>query len=181
VAHTPPPAHSSAKFRPAFRHRIIDARGRVVPLVRARQLTPEVGPILRRTVKDGNVHRLRFGWIFSAVFLACLLLLPLILSASAAPAFILPPTIPPPPPPAAHPNSVLSFSIALNLAYGAAILLSPIGARRRGIAAMLACFRCRICPGCGYSLAGLAADGEGITRCPECSAAWRLPEYPNRE
>lgn len=30
------------------------------------------------------------------------------------------------------------------------------------------------CPACQYDLAGLDAEGDGCTICPECNAAWRL-------
>ncbi len=33
-----------------------------------------------------------------------------------------------------------------------------------------------VCGACGYALAGLRAEEEsGLTVCPECGAAWRLP------
>ncbi len=31
-----------------------------------------------------------------------------------------------------------------------------------------------VCPSCGYSLAGLPAETDGCTVCPECSGAWRV-------
>lgn len=34
--------------------------------------------------------------------------------------------------------------------------------------------RARYCASCGYDLANARADGEGITTCPECGAAWAL-------
>jgi hypothetical protein len=33
----------------------------------------------------------------------------------------------------------------------------------------------RVCICCGYDLAGLPPDPDGLTTCPECAAAWRLP------
>ena len=30
----------------------------------------------------------------------------------------------------------------------------------------------RACPACGFSLAGLEADGAGVVQCPECGAGW---------
>jgi hypothetical protein len=39
----------------------------------------------------------------------------------------------------------------------------------------------RRCPSCGYDLTGLvpeSSDGNGCTICPECGAAWRLPNIP---
>lgn len=32
-----------------------------------------------------------------------------------------------------------------------------------------------VCPACGYSLKNLPADEHGVTICPECQSAWRLP------
>lgn len=45
----------------------------------------------------------------------------------------------------------------------------------RGTRARTACVRARICPACGYDLAGLDRQADGCTPCPECGAAWRLP------
>jgi hypothetical protein len=36
----------------------------------------------------------------------------------------------------------------------------------------------RVCVCCGYDLAGLTADPDGCTTCPECSAASRLNPSP---
>ena len=45
---------------------------------------------------------------------------------------------------------------------------------RRTIAAML---KHRVCPHCGYGLAGLSVDpSDGATVCPECACAWRLED-----
>ena len=32
------------------------------------------------------------------------------------------------------------------------------------------------CASCGYSLKGIHADADGCTVCPECGAAWKLPD-----
>ncbi len=34
------------------------------------------------------------------------------------------------------------------------------------------------CPSCGYRLVSARPEGDGCTVCPECGAAWRLPEEP---
>ena len=34
----------------------------------------------------------------------------------------------------------------------------------------------RCCPECSYSLSGLECEADGCTVCPECGAAWRLPD-----
>ena len=45
---------------------------------------------------------------------------------------------------------------------------------RRTIAAML---KHRVCPHCGYGLAGVPVDpSDGATVCPECACAWRLED-----
>jgi len=47
------------------------------------------------------------------------------------------------------------------------------GARRRRLTRVMgAMLRHGHCPGCGYSLAGLSAGGDGLVACPECGAAW---------
>ncbi len=33
----------------------------------------------------------------------------------------------------------------------------------------------RLCPSCGYDLSGATPGASGLSTCPECSAAWRLP------
>ena len=50
---------------------------------------------------------------------------------------------------------------------------------RRTIAAML---KHRVCPHCGYGLAGVPVDpSDGATVCPECACAWRLDERQTTE
>jgi hypothetical protein len=127
-----------------------------VTLVWAGRLPGEVGPVLRRTVKNGNLHVVMLPLIFCAVLTVYVIVLLVILTPGAAWRS-----------PANHQLMLFALSCSgLFFAYSAAVLLSSIGARRRGTAAMLACFRCGICPGCGYSIAGLATGGEGITRLP---------------
>jgi hypothetical protein len=41
------------------------------------------------------------------------------------------------------------------------------------------CLGRRLCPSCGYDLAGLEAGADGCTVCPECGAAWRLAQSPS--
>ncbi|MFN0134246.1 MAG: hypothetical protein ACKVW3_17170 [Phycisphaerales bacterium] len=52
------------------------------------------------------------------------------------------------------------------------------GAVRRELSAPIthALVARRLCASCGYSLAGLGTEPDGCTVCPECSAAWRVPE-----
>lgn len=38
-----------------------------------------------------------------------------------------------------------------------------------------------LCPSCGYKLTALPIDPDGCTICPECGAAWRLPEFGSGE
>ncbi len=37
------------------------------------------------------------------------------------------------------------------------------------------------CPVCTYNLSGLDSETDGCTVCPECGAAWRLPDDPASE
>jgi len=39
-----------------------------------------------------------------------------------------------------------------------------------------ACLSQACCASCGYSLAGLSSESDGCTVCPECAAAWKMPE-----
>lgn len=39
----------------------------------------------------------------------------------------------------------------------------------------------RLCPCCGYNLAGCPRDDDGCTPCPECGAAWKVPEAAGTE
>lgn len=36
------------------------------------------------------------------------------------------------------------------------------------------CLEGTCCPCCGYHVAGIHAQADGCTECPECGAAWRL-------
>ena len=36
-----------------------------------------------------------------------------------------------------------------------------------------------ICPACAYWIAGVPPESDGCTVCPECGAAWRMPDGPN--
>lgn len=38
--------------------------------------------------------------------------------------------------------------------------------------------RLGLCWSCGYDLRGMTPDPDGCTVCPECGAAWRLPDPP---
>ncbi len=38
------------------------------------------------------------------------------------------------------------------------------------------CLQRTRCPSCAYNLAGISAQPDLCTLCPECGAAWRLPE-----
>jgi len=38
------------------------------------------------------------------------------------------------------------------------------------------CFESGVCPGCGYIIRGLPRADDGCTVCPECGAAWWLPQ-----
>ncbi|MCA9280077.1 MAG: hypothetical protein H6815_12485 [Phycisphaeraceae bacterium] len=38
------------------------------------------------------------------------------------------------------------------------------------------CLRDRICPSCGYSIAGLPKNEYALTICPECQSTWRLEQ-----
>jgi len=39
----------------------------------------------------------------------------------------------------------------------------------------------KLCPACVYSLDSLTPEPDGCTVCPECGAAWRLPEAKSNE
>jgi len=65
------------------------------------------------------------------------------------------------------------YSIPLFLICGILLPLllnSPIWFNRRAAREL------KICIGCVYSLEGLVAEPDGCTVCPECGAAWKLPE-----
>jgi hypothetical protein len=47
-------------------------------------------------------------------------------------------------------------------------LWAPIEAREM--------LRKNLCPHCRFSLAAIVPDPDGCTVCPECGAAWKLPE-----
>lgn len=52
------------------------------------------------------------------------------------------------------------------------LVLRHIGAAQIAEALCLA----SLCASCGYELTGTPPDPDGITKCPECGADWRLPE-----
>lgn len=37
-----------------------------------------------------------------------------------------------------------------------------------------------MCPSCVHDLSGLTPDVDGCTVCPECGAAWKLPQHENK-
>ncbi len=39
----------------------------------------------------------------------------------------------------------------------------------------------RICPACGYRFGVIEAEDDGCTICPECSAAWRMKAFVDKE
>ena len=41
---------------------------------------------------------------------------------------------------------------------------------------VMALLRDRLCASCGYPLAANGTGDDGCTVCPECGAAWKLPE-----
>jgi hypothetical protein len=55
------------------------------------------------------------------------------------------------------------------------VLYAWFAGRRNDRRAIDACLSSGVCPGCGYTLAGLAVEDDGCRICPECAAAWRLP------
>lgn len=55
----------------------------------------------------------------------------------------------------------------------AGIWLTRVSLRYRLVSAYLAS---KLCPACGFDIAGLALDERGDTVCPECGAAWRLDQ-----
>jgi hypothetical protein len=57
-----------------------------------------------------------------------------------------------------------------------AIIALSIGIGLRGKSAMKELRdRFRYCSACHYDLRGIPSGEDGLTTCPECSAAWRMP------
>ncbi|MBY0308012.1 MAG: hypothetical protein K2Q09_04645 [Phycisphaerales bacterium] len=53
--------------------------------------------------------------------------------------------------------------------------IEPIVRIRRARTRCIPAFKAAsLCAGCHYSLRHIPADGQGLTRCPECGLAWRL-------
>lgn len=63
--------------------------------------------------------------------------------------------------------------------FGVYCVFAMLGGRRRArseIAETIpACIAHRVCPACLYDLSEIPADADGLTVCPECDGAWRLP------
>lgn len=154
-------------FKAAFTHPLLDARGRQSRLYNSRGRMFRDDPavdfpqaeferIYRRLFQGFDLRRSPVSQLVIAVVLLALL----------APSLAGDPSLP-----------ALAFAIAV-------VVCALIGARttRRHFwgasadeiaAAMLDCGRC---PSCAYRLAGIPADPDGCTTCPECAAAWRLPD-----
>ncbi|HZW06531.1 MAG TPA: hypothetical protein VFF65_05360 [Phycisphaerales bacterium] len=57
--------------------------------------------------------------------------------------------------------------------------VEPLFRIRRARRLCLPAFRAaRLCAGCHYPLSCVPADAGGLTRCPECGLAWRIPVEP---
>ncbi|MFM9996642.1 MAG: hypothetical protein ACKVU4_12690 [Phycisphaerales bacterium] len=146
-----------------MRHvRISDDRGRRVALCRVRDLGPEVDPGVRAAVGGSNLRL--WHCVPSLVTVALVVLGVRACRRMRGGGSGTPPA-----------TDVLAQLAAIVIALGILAGLGWLWASWRGAkAARRAYLAGSVCPSCGYSLAGLPAEGDGCTVCPECSGAWRV-------
>lgn len=146
-------------FRPGRPTRIIDARGRTLPLCTPADLPADAPKRLRATVRDANRHLLKPVVLSTlqsiTTSVVTLLLMDLYLGKAALP-------------------GVRLFAIAAATAFWTPIYLltRSLRAKSRARAAVAQLLQARVCPACAYGLAGINADPDGCTICPECAGAW---------
>jgi hypothetical protein len=63
------------------------------------------------------------------------------------------------------------------IAFAGWLAIRGVGGDREAIAASLR--EAGRCPSCAYDLSGTPAGGDGLTRCPECTAQWHRGEAPS--
>ncbi|MEX2219844.1 MAG: hypothetical protein WD749_13920 [Phycisphaerales bacterium] len=155
-------ADRAPRWTAGRRTRLIDARGRVLPLCEPRQLPSGAASELRRAVVAANQHRVVPILTWCAVFVGGQLVLQALVGGGRAGTMF---------------NSLsqaASFIAGIALVLPFSIVVESGRARRRGIAAMENCMRYGLCPSCCYDLTDMAPDREGFVVCPECGGSWRI-------
>lgn len=137
------------------RARVEDARGRRMWLCRPNDLG-EVSPDVREAIRAANEHRWATRLIAAAIGLTIGVGLLLMI----------------------HALFGLRFRATSLAGVVGAIVAGAVGVQFVAVgkakAAVAACLKQEVCPGCGYSLKGLAAEGDGVRMCPECGGAWKI-------
>ena len=136
-------------YRPGGRHRIVDDRGKIVPLCTAADVPGDADFELRYAIDEGNRHR----W---GPFLAEYAVLAVIATVFCA--FL---------------GLVRVWAAFLTLMPIALFVTSALNSRAAGIRAIKACHAAGRCPSCCYDLTHIAPEADGRTVCPECGGAWK--------
>lgn len=155
-------------FRPGARHRIIDARGVLRPMLEPADLPPDAPIDLLRKVSGANEHRLRYLMLFCIV---AVVMLSVGFDQVARPLWVNPAY---PPVPFSLTRMLLNMAVVIGMTVVLCLLVTAIGARRRGVLALNACLLARLCPSCGYPLRDVTPAGDTFHTCPECGGAWKL-------
>lgn len=147
-------------------NRIKDADGRRVPLVRYEALLPGESEAVRsgrisRAAKDGRLTRREK----SGLLIAGVVVFPLAIGGTLlALTFI-----------ARDWNTLFFgfFFVPFPPAVIGMLYIQRIFAQRVANEYV----RAGLCASCGYELQGIDAEPDGITKCPECSARWRMIKF----
>lgn len=72
--------------------------------------------------------------------------------------------------------AVLASLLAIMLTWPAYVPLSRAHRKSKSSELRTAYLRAGKCPSCAFDLRGLPPEHDSLTRCPECSARWELPQ-----
>ncbi len=154
------------RFRPGRRNQIIDEHRNTVPMLEVRDLADDAPPPLRKAVRNANRHR--FAPVLRGIVCGTGVVVGLMLVERRF-------------------SGIGQFGASNVVRFGIQVVLGPmmgayLGAeqvRKNARRALAECLNRAVCASCGYSLASLARAEDGCTVCPECGAAWKLPEQRN--
>lgn len=149
------------RYRTGRRSKVIDLRGRVLPLLQVEDLPRDASKELRRAVQRANQHRWKAQVQATLMFvlsIGCVQFVLGGLGAVSSRGWVI----------QAVTTGVLSLFFGT---LGGAAL-----SRESGREAVTRCLRLGMCPSCGYGLKELVTEGDGARVCPECGGAWRIDD-----